>query len=77
MPRIQRRPLAFGMEQWGPLPGTDDLYLFWGGPGDGLWLHKGWDGRHVRVRHKSASATYDALRYAEAAVYAFVAEGVS
>lgn len=72
---VQRQPLAFGMTRWGPLPATTDLFLFWGGPGDGIYLHKGNDGPQKRVRHQSASGTYDTARQAQRAVDAFITAG--
>ena len=71
--KLQRHPLAWGMTEWGPLPDTTSLYLFWGGPGDGLYLKSGNVER--RIHHASASGTYDTLRDAEKAVNAFVAAG--
>jgi hypothetical protein len=75
MTKVARQPLAFGMTRWGPLPGTTDLYLFWGGPGDGIYLHKGEQGAHIRVRHETASGIYGTVRAAQRAVDAFTAAG--
>ena len=67
--RLARHPLAWGMQRFGPLPETEDLFLFWGGGGDGLYMVKG-DGPHQRIMHHTASGTYatvaDAQRAAEA-----------
>lgn len=71
--KVARQPLAFGMTRWGPLPETTDLFLFWGGPGDGLFMVKGENGAHQRCRHPSASSTYDTTKQAQGAVNAFVA----
>lgn len=71
--KVARQPLAFGITRWGPLPETADLYLFWGGPGDGMYLTKGDGSPHKRIEHPSASGTYDTVKHAQAAVDAFVA----
>ena len=71
--RVARQPLAWGMTRWGPLPETADLFLFWGGPGDGLYMTKGEDGPHKRVEHRAASGTYDTVKRAQGAVDAFIA----
>lgn len=75
---LARHPLAWGMQRFGPLPETSDLYLFWGGPGDGLYMTKG-DSPHQRIAHPTASGTYAtvaaAQRAAEAFVAAFYADG--
>lgn len=73
--KVQRHPLAWGMTKWGPLPDTRDLFLFWGGPGDGLYMTKGENGAHRRIEHRSASGTYDTARQAQRAVDAFVKAG--
>lgn len=73
MTKVARQPLAFGMTRWGPLPDTMDLFLFWGGPGDGIYLHKGDAGAHKRVRYEPASGTYQTTREAQRAVDAFTA----
>ena len=71
--KVARQPLAWGMTRWGPLPETADLFLFWGGPGDGLYMTKGEDGPHKRVEHRAASGTYDTAKHAQGAVDTFVA----
>jgi hypothetical protein len=74
-PKLARHPLAWGMTRWGPLPDTESLYLFWGGPGSGIYLEHGIDGGQsgqTRVRHASASGTYDTAKQAQRAVEAFV-----
>lgn len=68
--KVARRPLALGMTRWGPLPETADLFLFWGGPGDGLYMTKGEDGPHRQVGH---GAAYGTAKQAQGAVDAFVA----
>ena len=73
--KLARRPLAWGMTRWGPLPETEDLYLFWDGPGSGIYLEHGIDGDQIHVRHASASGTYDTPKQAQRAVDAFVAAG--
>jgi hypothetical protein len=70
--KLARHPLAWGMTRWGPLPETKDLYLFWGGPGSGIYLEHGQDGPQQPVRHASASGTYDTAKQAQRAVEAFV-----
>jgi hypothetical protein len=75
MATVQRQPLAFGMTRWGPLPGTTDLFLFWGGIGDGIYLHKGDDGPHKRIRHEAAAGAYDTAKAAQRAVDAFITAG--
>lgn len=73
---VDRHPLAFGMIKWGPLPDSSS-WLLWDGPGSGLYYHaqdpetSPLPGQ--RIRHPSASGSYDTLRAAEAAVFAFVA----
>jgi hypothetical protein len=73
--KLMKRPLALGLTRWGPLPGTTDLFLFWGGPGDGLHLEKGADGAQARVRRASGCERYDTARQAQRAVDAFVTAG--
>lgn len=73
--RLPRKPLAFGITRWGPLPETADLFLLWDGPDGGIYLLKGENGPHLPVRHPSASGTYATLLEAERAVEAFVAAG--
>jgi hypothetical protein len=70
---VKRQPLALGMFRWGPLPDTTDLFLFWGGPGDGLHLTKGENGPHKRVTHHTASGIHATVQDAQQAVDAFVA----
>jgi len=75
---MRRRPLAFGITKWGPLPGTGDMHILWDGPGCGLHLYASdpeRGGLGQRIRHPSASGTYDVLREAQRAVDAFVAAG--
>jgi len=74
MTELSRRPLAFGMQEWGPLPGTAAT-LFWGGPGDGLYFVTG--GHHKRIVHPSASGTYDTVKAAGKAAQAFAAAGTT
>lgn len=72
--KVARQPLAWGMTRWGPLPETADLFLFWGGPGDGLFMVQGESGSSwKRIEHLSASGTYDTVKHAQGAVDAFVA----
>lgn len=80
--KIPRRPLAWGMQVWGPMPGAERIYLLWGGPGDRIYVHVGdpsvpgsMPGR--QVEHPSANGTYEKLRDAQAAVDAFVAIGIA
>lgn len=74
MTKVNRQPLAFGMTRWGPLPETMDLFLFWGGPGDGLFLEKGMDGPQKKVESASGRGPFTTLKQAQAAVNAMVAE---
>jgi hypothetical protein len=81
--RVPRHPLAWGMTKWGPLPDTEDMWIFWGGPGDGLEMFArdpsastiAQGGR--RIQHPTASGTYATLAAAEKAVNAFVAAGIT
>lgn len=74
---VQRHTLAFGITKWGPLPGTWDMWILWGGPGDYLELFTGdpavLNSRGRRIRHPSASGTYGTLAAAEKAVMRFTA----
>ncbi len=71
---VRRHPLAWGMTKWGPLPDTRDMWILWGGPGDGLFLvmGDGKDGSFKRIGHHTASGVYASLDEAEKAVSAFV-----
>ena len=77
MSDLNRRPLAFGITKWGPLPSTADMWIMWDGPGCGLWAYakdpekRGSLG--TRIKHPSASGKYDTVREAEKAIAAFVA----
>lgn len=78
--KITRRPLAFGITRWGPLPGTGDMHVLWDGPGCGLFLYAR-DPERTRalgspIRHPSASGRYQTVKEAEKAVQAFVAAGL-
>lgn len=79
--KLQRRPYAFGMTSWGPLPDTEDMHVMWDGPGSGLYLYAADPGSGsalpMRIRHASASGTYGTVREAERAVRAFVAAGTA
>ena len=70
-PAPPRRPYAFGLTSWGPLPGTGDLHLMWDGPASPLFLLKGDLGitriRH-QVRHPAACGMYVTWQQAERAV---------
>jgi hypothetical protein len=71
--RLARQPLAWGMQMWGPLPASCST-LFWGGPGDGLYLVTA--DRHQRIRHPSAAGTYDTIKAASNAALAFARAGL-
>jgi hypothetical protein len=71
--KLARQPIAFGSTRWGPLPETEDTYLFWGGPGDGLFMTCGIDGPQRRIAHRSACGIYGTTKDAQRAVDAFVA----
>jgi hypothetical protein len=75
---VQRHPLAWGMVKFGPLPGTEDMFLFWDGPESGIYLGMG-TGRkpQKRIEHPSASGTYATVEEAEKAVTAFVQAGIA
>lgn len=74
-----RHPVAFGITYWGPLPGTDSMFVQWDGPGSGLYLYPGNPEAArvpgMRIRHDSAAGTYATLRAAEKALTAFIAAG--
>lgn len=77
---VPRHPLGWGMTKWGPLPGTRDMWILWGGPGDGLEMYASdpststiAQGGGRPIRHPSASGTYDTVDAAEKAVMAFIA----
>lgn len=74
--KVQRRPLAWGMQQWGPLPGTGGMFLIWDGPGAGIYMHVNDQLPGNRVRHPSASGTYETVKAADAAVQEFVRIGI-
>lgn len=71
--KARRQPLAWGITRWGPLPGTADLFLFWGGPGDGMYMAKGENGRQRRIMHRTMTGPYQTVGEAERAVGAFLA----
>jgi len=73
-PALPRRPLAWGMQQWGPLPGTTGMYLLWDGPGSGLFLVCG-DGHHKPIEHPTANGVYNTVKAAGAAAQSFAAAG--
>jgi hypothetical protein len=73
--KLGRQPLAFGMQTFGPLPGTTDLFVFWGGVGDGLYLTKGEGGPHKRIEHPAARGTYQTVKDAQLAAQAFADAG--
>lgn len=78
---VPRHPLAFGITKWGPLPGAEDMWILWGGPGDHLELFTGDPARMGsqgrRIRHPSASGAYTTLSKAEKAVMRFAAFGLA
>ncbi len=73
---MRRQPLAWGMQEWGPLPGSALLYLFWGGPGDGLELHHKGSGSMQRVQHETARGPFQTVKEADTAARAFVRAGL-
>ena len=77
--KLARKPYAFGITAWGPLPDTADMHVQWDGPGSGLYLYPCEPSRATmpgqRIRHASASGTYATMREAERAVHAFAAAG--
>jgi len=82
MGTLQRKPLAFGITKWGPLPGSESAYLLWDGPGAGLYFYAKdpedpATGSGRRIMHPSANGTYQTVREAGAAVQAFVTAGLS
>lgn len=76
---IRCHPLAFGITKWGPLPGTEDMWIMWDGPGAQLFAYARDPERRgslgQRIRHPSASGHYQTVAEAEKAVAAFVAAG--
>jgi hypothetical protein len=79
MDGLPRKPLAFGMQKWGPLPGTD-FWLLWGGPGVGLLFCAGDPedpatppGRYIQ--HPSANGIYYTIQGADQGAQAFLAAG--
>ncbi len=77
--KLPRQPLAWGMQQWGPVPGTSRIYLMWDGPGSGIYVYVGdpqaQGSLGHRVEHPTADGTYDDLKSAQKAVDAFVEAG--
>ena len=69
--KLQRHPLAFGAQEWYPLPGTATAKLFWSGPGDGLYIVI--NDVHGRIRHPAADGEYRTVKAADKAARAFVA----
>jgi hypothetical protein len=75
---LRRRPFAMGMTAWGPLPGTRDAHILWGGPGDYLQffasdpLSPRSEAHGRRVEHPAANGEYDDLTAAQRAVDALV-----
>ena len=73
-PKVDARPLAFGMWTFA-LPDTATLWLHWDGPGTGLYLASA---RSMnRIRHPSAGSTYQTRKQAQAAAGAFIAAGLA
>ena len=75
--KLPRQPLAWGAQLWGPVPGTERIYLMWDGPGSGIYVYVGNPQEPGtlpghQVQHPSANGTYDKLKDAQAAVDAFV-----
>lgn len=76
---VPRHPLAFGMTKWGPLPGTIDAWIFWGGPGDPLNFcpsdpdKPGGSTQFQEIQHAAANGTFQTVAEAEAAVNRFYA----
>jgi hypothetical protein len=77
----RRHPIGFGTVKWGPLPHTRDMWILWGGPGDGLLLCASDPGKPgcslKRIEHPTASGNYGKLDDAEKAVMAFIREGLA
>jgi hypothetical protein len=67
---LKRQPLAFGAQQWGPLPGSAGV-LLWGGPGERMFFYVA--GVMRLIEHPSASAVYQTVKQADEAARAFVA----
>ena len=70
-------PAGMGGRKWGPLPGTRDTWIVWGGPGDPLLMFASdpetYGAPWKRIEHPSASACYSSVRDATKAVEIFVA----
>jgi hypothetical protein len=72
--KLAKSPLAFGMWQWGPLPGSAGLCLFWEGAGSGLELHRE-GGKHMRpVEHQAGRGPFTTVKQADAAAQALYAD---
>lgn len=77
--KIPRHSYAIGATSWGPLPDTEDAHIMWDGPGSGLYFYPRYSditAPHMRIRHETANGTYDTLKQAEKAVYAFIEAGL-
>jgi hypothetical protein len=68
--KVPRRPLAFGMWEWAPLPDTKAT-IVWDGPGSALMFT--YPSHATAIRHPTANGVYDTVKQADAAVQAFVA----
>jgi hypothetical protein len=68
--RVPRRPLAFGMWEWGPLPGTTAT-IVWDGPGEPLMFT--YPRRAIPIQHPTANGRYHTVKAADQAVQAFYA----
>jgi len=73
--KVPRRPLAFGMWEWGPLPGSS-MRITWdgtlGNPA-GARLLFGVGNTWRPITHPAASGVYQTVKDADAAVQAFTA----
>lgn len=74
--RVPRQPLAWGMQEWGPLPGTEDAHLMWEGPGNGLDFLGSGGAPAIPVRHPVGAGPFQTLREAERAARRFIAIGL-
>lgn len=74
---VRCQPIAFGMTKWGPIPGTQDSWILWDGPGAGLTSYHGDPEKPgavgQQIAHPTANKAYGTVGEAEKAVAAFIA----
>lgn len=73
---VRREPLAWGMQQWGPIPGADPASrIVWNGPGEGL--HWQAAGHQIAIRHRAVLGPFTTVRDADRAARRFIAIGLA